>query len=245
MAAVLVGGPTALLSHLSALRLWGLSREGGPMPREALVHITVIDRNRGRCEGIRVHRVERLDDDERSVRDGIPVTAPGRTLVDAAAILGSREVEGLVARTERDGLLDRRALLALVGRYRGRPGIPVLREVLEAEGGPALLRSEAEARFLSLVRSAGLLAPEVNVGIGPYEIDFLWRRVQVAVEVDGFRYHRLRRRFEGDREKDAWLLARGITVLRLSWRQITDKPVGTAVQVAQALVRAGPSAPHV
>ncbi len=101
-----------------------------------------------------------------------------------------------------------------------------------------MTRSEAELRFLELIRRAGLPAPAVNVTFGRYEIDFLWRAQGIAVEVDGFRYHASRLRFEGDRRRDSWLLAHGIQVIRLSWRQITDDAVATAVQVGQALTRA-------
>ncbi len=58
-------------------------------------------------------------------------------------------------------------------------------------------------------------------------------------QVDGFRYHSSRPKFEGDRRKDAELVAQGITVLRLSWHQITDEPVATIVRVGQALAHAG------
>lgn len=233
MAAVLASGPGAVVSHLSAASLWGVypGRAGAP------VDISVAA-NRGRRPGIRVHRVVGLNAEERTVLDGIPITTPGRTLVDLAAAVGSRELEGAVARAEREGLVAPDALPALVARYRGRPGTPALRAVLEAGGGPALTRSEAEARFLGLVREAGLPAPEANVRVGRYEIDFLWRAEGIAVEVDGFRHHASRPRFEGDRRKDALLLSGGIKVVRLSWRQITREAMATAVQIGQALARA-------
>ncbi len=59
--------------------------------------------------------------------------------------------------------------------------------------------------------------------------------------MDGFRYHASRAAFEGDRRKDAQLLAAGIAVLRLSWRQITAEPLATVARLAQALARAGAS----
>jgi very-short-patch-repair endonuclease len=143
-----------------------------------------------------------------------------------------------VARAEREGLATREALNILVARHPRRPGTPALRAVLESEGGPTLTRSEAEAKFHTLTRCAGLPPPEINVGVGPYELDFLWRAEGIAVEVDGFRHHSSRPRFEGDRRKDAWLLANGITVIRLSWRQIVHEPLATAVLIGQALARA-------
>ncbi len=59
------------------------------------------------------------------------------------------------------------------------------------------------------------------------------------MEVDGFRYHSSQPSFEGDRRKDAQLVAGGLTVLRLSWRQITHEPMATLAQLAQTLARGG------
>lgn len=236
MAAVFAGRPRAVVSHLSAARLWGLAPPPDP-PRREPVDITLVA-NRGRRPGIRAHRVATLPADHWTVRQGIPLTTPPRTLVDLAGVVGTRELEGAVARAEREGLVTWETLSALVARHRGRPGLPALREVLEARGAPALTRSEAEERFLGLVRDAGLPAPETNVRIGRYEIDFLWRDHGIAVEVDGYRHHSTRPRFEGDRRKDARLMAAGIHVLRLTWRQITRESLATAVQVGQALARA-------
>lgn len=236
MAAVLATGPGGIVSHLSGASMWKLRpAQGASEP----VDVKLASGNRGRRPGIRVHRVVRLEVAERTVLEGIPITTPAQTLTDLAGSIGSRELERAVARAEREGLVDRGALSSLVERHRGRRGMPALRAVLEARGGPALTRSEAEARFLALVREAGLPMPAVNVPLGRYEIDFLWRDEGIAVEVDGFRHHSSRPRFEGDRRKDAWLLAAGIKVVRLSWRQIADEGVATAVQVAQALARAG------
>jgi len=236
MAAVLAGGPTAVLSHLNAAQLWGLTGKGQVRGTKAEpVHITVEGRNRGHRPGIRAHRVSGLAPDERTVRRRIPVTTPARTVVDMASTVGSRELEGIVSRAERQGLLERTSWAALMERHHRRRGISMLRTVLDLERGPMLTRSEAESAFLALVRTADLPPPETNVRMGPYELDFLWRHQKIAVEVDGYRYHSPRPRFEGDRRKDAWLVARGIKVIRLTWRQVTEEAVATAVQVGQAL----------
>lgn len=257
MAAVLAGGAGAVVSHRSAAGLWGLlpePEERRPGSRAALVlrrpalpaarapvDVTVAGANRGRRPGIRVHRVEELLPGDRATRDGIPVTAPARTLADLAAVVGAGELERAVAQAEREGLTDREALRAVLARRRARPGSPALRAVLGHPGGPAFTRSGAEAGFLALVRRAGLPAPRANVPLGPFEVDFLWSDVRLVVEVDGFRYHGTRAGFEADRRKEAWLAAAGFQVLRLSWRQIHQEAVPTAVQVGQALARAAVS----
>lgn len=301
MAAVLACAPEALLSHVSAVRVWlpGEGLSSFPDPTKALegrgdrgssngprarspnrgrhapsgrgeprspnrgrhapssrgepaapsrarrdsvlqsdtgpVHITVVGGNRGQRPGIFVHRVARLETDERAVRDGIPVTAPGRSLIDLAGMVGTRELEHAVARAEREGLVTLAALAKLVDRYRGRPGAPALRHVLRDRGGPALTLSEAEELFLALAREGGLPDPETNVPVGPYVLDFLWGKERIAVEIDGFRYHKRRPQFEGDRRKDAWLHTVGITVLRFTWRQVTRERVATAIRIGQAL----------
>ncbi|HUF35399.1 MAG TPA: type IV toxin-antitoxin system AbiEi family antitoxin domain-containing protein, partial [Gemmatimonadales bacterium] len=232
MAAVLAGGPTAVLSHASAVPVWGF-REG---PVAGPVDVTVPGSGRGRRSGIRFHRVSELADDERAIVDGIPITSVARTLVDVAGMLGSREIELAVAMADRQGLISSDELATLPERYRGRPGIPVLTALIGEQA--AFTRSEAERRCLEMLREAGLPRPHANVPMGPYELDLFWPDERVAVEVDGWAYHSSRARFEGDRRKDAWLRARGIEVVRLTWRQITRDPMRTAVSVGEVLALA-------
>ncbi len=232
MAAVLACGPGALLSHLSAAALWGW-RGGVAGPLDV-----AVVRKCGRRPGIRAHRVGTLAEQERTVREGIPVTSPARTLIDLAAVLPARELEQACARAEREGLVERVALEAWVARRRRHAGTPALRALLDAPGGPRLTRTVAEDKLLALIREAGLPAPECNVRVGRYEVDFLWRAQGLAVEVDGFRYHASRPRFEGDRRKDADLVAAGLRVVRFSWDQLTREAMATAVRLGQALARA-------
>ncbi|TVR60259.1 MAG: DUF559 domain-containing protein [Gemmatimonadales bacterium] len=235
MAAVLAGGPRALLSHTSALVMWELLRAESPMP----FHVTVPGGGRRGRSGILFHRPVGFRKDERGVVDGIPVTSPARSLVDAAGLLGQKEVEQVVATIERRGLITQKELADLPRRYAGHRGIPVLRHVLQGVAERPFTRSEAERRCLQLIRSAGLPRPETNVTVGPYELDLFWPEQNLAVEIDGWAHHSSRGRFEGDRRKDSWLKAQGIDVIRLSWRQITRRATATAVQVGQALALAG------
>ena len=58
--------------------------------------------------------------------------------------------------------------------------------------------------------------------VGPFTVDFLWRRERLIVETDGYRYHRGRANFEHDHERDAELATAGYEVLRFTWRQTLD-----------------------
>jgi hypothetical protein len=217
MGAVLACGEGAVLSHRSAAVLWGLlpplaqpseDRPSGGAGEDCHyaahlypVHVSQRNGDRGRgLPGIRVHRVTLASAGDTEVVDRIPVTAPLRTLLDLAWAEASkhpddrvtqREVEQAVARAEREGLVDLEELAAVSarGEGRGHQGAPLLRTLVDRENGPALTRSEAEERFLGLVRQAKLPPPHVNVRVGAYELDFLWPGLGLGVEVDGFDYH--------------------------------------------------------
>ena len=167
MAGLLACGPEAVLSHHSAAWLWRLV----PDPGDAPVEVTVPEKDRGRRPGIRVYRTA-LEPEDVAKLDGIALTTPTRTLIDLATVLASRDLELALAQAERQNLLDRRDLLAIVGKRAGKPGAPLLRDLLAGETGPALTRSEAEERLLMLIRKAQLPPPETNVNIGQYEVDF-------------------------------------------------------------------------
>jgi very-short-patch-repair endonuclease len=234
MGAVLFGGPSAVLSHTSALRLWEMSQIDPPRP----VHVTVPGSGRRRRPAVVFHRVEALAEDERGNLDGIPITTPARTIADVAGMLASRELEQAVAVGEREGLVTSKELAQLTERYPRRPGMPLLRAILRERNECHFTRSEAERRCLQLLRNAELPRPHTNVTVGPYELDLFWPEAGVAIEIDGWEHHSRRARFEADRRKDNWLRARGIDVIRLSWRQITHQATASAVQVGQALALA-------
>lgn len=233
MAAVLACGATAVLSHRSAAAAWDLL----PRPTDDPVAVSV---RRGRPTpgpAVRVHRVSDLHRDETTVREGIPITTPARTILDVAASAGTWEIEQAVARAERAGLADSERMKALLARHPRRPGTRALRALLIRATGPAFTRSEAESRFLGLVRRARLPSPESNVRVKGWEVDFLWRRERLIVEIDGFAYHSSARAFERDRLRDGVLAAAGYRVVRCTWRQLTREPEALLVRIAQALAR--------
>lgn len=235
MAAALACGPGAAVSHENAARLWGLlPAEPGRGP----VHVTIPGADRGRRPGIRPHRVASLPDDERALLEGVPLTAPARTLVDIAGRVRPRALEQALAEAERNGLADLGDVAALLERRPHVRGAAALRRLLASCREPALTRSSAEEQLLALIRSGGLPAPETNVQVGGSEVDFLWRDAGVVVEVDGFAYHSSRRNFESDRRRDARLAARGLRVIRLTWRQLVDEPQAVLVRLAQILALA-------
>jgi very-short-patch-repair endonuclease len=232
-AAVLACGPRSALSHTSAAMLWDLL----PYPAQIrLQHVTVVGRNPGIKSGIRIHRVATCDPNELRVHRRIAVTSPARTLLDIAPGIGIQELEAAAAEAIAMRLVRVVDLEATLDRNRRRRGAARFRELLERHRDPALTRSEAERRMLTLIRSAGLPRPEVNARVGGFEVDFLWRAERLIVEVDGFQFHSSRPAFERDRARDAELGSRGFRVIRVTWRQIVDQPQVLTGRLQRALL---------
>jgi very-short-patch-repair endonuclease len=225
-AAVLAGGPSAVLSHDAAAILHGLAK--GP-PRRFDVTITSGHR---RPQGVVLHRA-RLREDERTLREGIPVTTAARTLVDLATRWRRRDLERAVEQAVILGAATEDELRE-AAEIR-RKGAARLRAVLDALTSPSLTRSEAERRLLELIRSADLPRPVTNTRIGRYEVDALWPDHRLVVEVDGYAFHSTRQAFERDRARDAALQVAGHRVLRLTWRQIAGRPHAVVATLAAAL----------
>lgn len=233
MAAVLACGAGAVLSHRSAAVVWGMVPA---RRRSAPVEVCIRRGYRAPGPKLRVHRVA-IPAEEATTVEGVPVTVPARTVLDLAASCEERELEQALAQGERRGLVDRRQIAALVDRYPRRAGTRLLRKLLADDGRASFTRSEAESRFLSLVRKAQLEPPETNVRLGGYEVDFLWRAARLVVEVDGYAYHSSPGAFDRDRRRDAVLTASGFRVLRVTWRQLVREPEALLVRLGQALGR--------
>ena len=230
MAAVLACGLTAAISHRSAALVWYLL----PAIDDADIDVTVMT-GKGRRAGLRIHQTTRLSPQDIRHLRGLPVTTPSRTIIDLAECVTDRELERAVHEAITRRLVNARRLRAELDQYRGRRGISRLKQLLDNDGPSTLTRSEAEERFLALVRSAGLPAPEVNVLVQGHRVDFLWRDQGLVVEVDGFQFHSTREAFERDRRRDAELQRAGLRVLRVTWRQVVDSPYATLANLVGAL----------
>ena len=230
MAALLVCGEGAVVSHVSAASMWSL-----PCPESGVIDVTIARRNPGARPGLRIHVVARLVRRDVRLHDRVPVTSPARTLLDLAAVIPPRDLERAVEEARVRRLVRPRQLLDVLERSPGRRGAGALRGLLDGE--PALTRSEAEIRLLGLLRAARLAPTAVNARVGRYEVDFLWRAQRLVVEVDGYAYHGTRAAFERDRARDAELHAAGHRVIRVTWRQLVGEPEAVIARIAQALAQ--------
>jgi very-short-patch-repair endonuclease len=158
-----------------------------------------------------VHRRRRLEKEDVTVREGVPVTSPVRTLVDIAARLRTRDLERAINEADKLGLVDTEALRATLCSQNGIHGVGRLRDLVD--GRMPQTDSELERRFVRLIKRAGL-----------ERADFFWPDLRLVVETDGLRYHRTPIQQARDRERDQAYATAGLTPLRFTYAQITRDP---------------------
>ena len=195
----------AAVSHRSAAELWDLLPPGdGP------VHILIPgDGGRKQRAGLRLHRSHSLLPAAVTSHKGIPVSTPARTISDLQRSASAKSSTCQISPRELRRAIRQAEIL----------GLP-----LGPQHAGDRSRSDLERLFLRLCRQHRLPAPEVNVRVGPFLVDFLWRDRRVVVETDGYRYHRGRIAFEDDHDRDLRLRSMGYGVLRVSDRQLAHGP---------------------
>ena len=237
-AALLACGDGSRLSHWSGAVRWEIL----PAQQARPVSVSTLRDVRPGDPRIRVFRVSRLDADEVTVKDGLPITTPARTLLDLAGCPDVGDIERALLRAV-PRLTAPEQVRVLLDRYPRRRGRRQLIALLDT-AHPSITRSEAERLFLQLVRSGGLPPPETNVVVCDREVDCLWRGQQLVVEVDGRAYHSDAATFEADRGRDTALVAAGYRVIRVTWRQIAKHPRPFLVRLAMALAHGDRASPR-
>jgi very-short-patch-repair endonuclease len=231
LAAVMACGRGAVLSHRDAAQLWQLRQSNS-----AYIEVTVPSLNgRRKQTGIRIHRSGRLRSEDVTVRHGIPVTTLARTLLDLADVLERQALKRVITEAEYTNQFDLTAINAAVQNNPGRASAKLM-AAIGAAGD--LTRSELEDRFLDLLHRHGVERPQTAVTIGGYELDFLWTRAGLVVELDGLAAHTTRSSFNADRLRDRRLWRRGLRTMRLTSEALLDEAA-----VLDDLAQAGVSVP--
>lgn len=231
MAAVLFRGEGALVSHQSAVWLWGLERK-----LEIPVHVSV--RWRGHAQdAIGLHHCPALRPEDIAETERLPVTGVARTLLDHAAEVKTLRLERAIDQADRLALLDVAAIDRIAEEVRGHRGRgPLLRAVgIYREKG--FTRSGGEKRMLAALADLGVRRPLVNNFVEGYELDFFWPEERLAVELDSWEHHRGRRSFEEDRERQDELAMAGIETVRITGTRLRREPRKVAMRIAAHLDR--------
>lgn len=227
-AALLACGEGAALLHMAEAALLGL------VPTWPAT-LDVGGTRSGGHRGVRTHRV-RLRPEDLTIREGLRVTTPARTLVDLAAVVPARKLTRIVNDARRAGSVTLHELRRQVDATRGRP-TSALKPLLDSPTAPT--RSTLEDDFLAFVRRHRLPMPEVNPEVEGHEVDALWREENLIVELDTRDYHEDPAAFERDRKRDAELTAAGFRVVRITGRRLGEEPGTEARRLRRLLERDG------
>jgi hypothetical protein len=145
-----------VLSHRSAGAIWSIR------PWNGRIEITSPWRKNQR-NGLLLHRAV-LAPDEITVRDGIPVTTPARTLLDLAGVLQRHQLQQAINEAE---ILRLPGPHHLTQRYPTKRGTRALRTLAP----PTHTKRDLEARFHTFLNDRRFPRPQTNIVIEGKEVD--------------------------------------------------------------------------
>lgn len=236
-AAVLEGGPNAVLSHASSVALWGIP---GFRLLPAIVGQVNGRAMRERPLG-RLRNLVVIPERWVTIHQGIRVVRP-----ELAAYQMCGEINPLRAARLFDALWSRRLLSGRSARAcledlqrRGRDGTVVYREIIKARGDdyvpPA---SNLESRVKELAEEAGIrLRRQVNLGGERWDgrVDFFEDDVKLVIEVQSELHHTALSDVEADAERRGRLEAAGFTFIEIRDTDVWANP-GMVVARMQRVV---------
>ncbi len=91
--------------------------------------------------------------------------------------------------------------------------------------------------FHEFLAETGIPAPQANATRGGYELDCFWPEAGVNVEVDGAAAHKTTRAFYADRRRDRAVQREGVTVIRVTWNDLTTGRVELERDLKEILAR--------
>jgi very-short-patch-repair endonuclease len=190
MAAVLACGPGAVLSHDSALALWGLRR--WPDTPEVTTARDV------RRPGITAHRSRTLRKAHTTVQLGVPVTRPARAIDDIRPRLTERQRVRLVNAARLERLISAEEAAERLGHRRNPT------------------RSGLEDAFQRWVTRHRIPQPLTGALVDGHEVDALWPAEKIIVELDHPATHSDPVTFREDRRRDRTNRDHGYETVRLT-----------------------------
>ncbi|GAA1362377.1 endonuclease domain-containing protein [Catellatospora chokoriensis] len=210
--------PDAVLSGPSAARRYGLD-----VP-EARTRLTVPPGRQVRLAGVVVRR-ERLNPEDLNLIDGVLLTTPVRTVVDCVRELSPDQADLVLDRALQRRLITFEGFVAQVQAMVGRHGARTLVRAVSRHAYGA--RSVAERLLVQGLWRRRISGWRANLAVYDEmgligEVDFGFAEIRLAVEVDGRAWHSADDRFQRDRTRQNRLVRAGWTVLRFTWRDLTE-----------------------
>ena len=192
-----------------------------------------------RLPGVVVHRSTDLKPNHITIRHGVPMTKPLRTLVDLGAVVPANVVSDALEAGLSARLFHIRAADAALDEFgcKGRTGVGVFRRVIDdralERGIPDGL---LEPRMARLLKKHDLPKAVFQFWVtAKIRVDFAYVDLRVVIEVDGFKTRSTPKRMAADLERQNELVTLGWTVLRFTWRQVVNQPEKVAQTILVTL----------
>lgn len=230
-AALVYLGESAVLSHVTALAVWGSIVPGPADP----VHAIVPGDVRIRCRGLVVHRRAGTDG---VVRRGLRVTRFEVSIVDSWPLLepDRRRAPVIDAVAGRRTTVDRlRSVVEAARRLDDRQGLVRLLDLLDAGCRSPLEIWGLEHVFTGPGMPAFERQVRVRVGDRSVYLDVYAAVERVDFELDGSASHAGPADRERDLRRDAALAALGIVVVRFTYQRLTREPDTVRLEVLAVL----------
>ena len=177
----------------------------------------------------------KLHPSERGELQGIPATSLARTLFDFSEIVDLQRFERAWEEADRLNLLQLREVQVVCDRNPGRRALRPVRHLISLARAATGARSPLEERFASFCWEHQLPPPATNVDVLGYEVDALWGKQRLVVELDGFFFHRHRAAFERDRARDARLQAAGYHAIRVTHHRLDHEATALLAELRALL----------
>lgn len=254
MACVLASGEDAVLAGSSAAMAWGFrDRPQSPVSvvrpgndgKRAKARLKAHGHNA--CARLETSRCRWLAAEHTTRCQGIPILHIEPLLLQLAALLDEERFRNAFWEADRKKGLNDRRLDLCVDLSVGMKGGSTFRQSVDCrlphiEDAKSLL----EVLMAELVRTGQIPPPEINRDQFGHLVDFRWADRWLAVETDGYEFHRGHGAFERDAERDNDLRAFGWTVLRFTYWMLKYRPgyvKETIVRAYRHASRPGPWVP--
>lgn len=229
------------LSHWSALHLYSLIDQA-PLQ----MHVTIEGTGGRPHSGVHVHRARALHLEDLGVTDGLPVTLPARTILDAARGASVPQVRRLIREAEYRELIAVGAVADVVRRHPFHPGCAIVRKADPETAESVRRQTPIEDRMAAVLALLPLEPPASQLAVSgrsgaSYRADFAWPDLRLIVETDGRTAHARTTSFQSDRARDADLAAAGWLTLRFTSLQLARPDQVAALIADTALTRPAPS----
>lgn len=233
-AAALLAGAPATLTGRTVLCCSGVLASERRHP----IDIAGIGHTPHSRPGVRVHRYGDLHAGQVRCVNGLLMTTVERALLDAADELTGDRLERAVDEALAVPLTSRTKICETAERAVGRRGREQLLALADARRSSSLSKSQAAALALSLIRQAGLPAPQTEVMLFGFPADFYFAEARLVLEVDSYSFHGLiRANFNRDRRRDRVHRQHGLEVVRVTADELKQTPLLFISDLAQAIAR--------